>query len=111
MRAVDRLRARASAMRYERIQLFFDSVDRRIAEDKVAESINGYLLARDAGGAEVRRPARRGVAYRMLKEYGNGNVYLALRSTYKEVMLSLARDVLQVGEAERGLSLVARTLA
>ena len=71
-------------MRYEKIQLFFDSVEERVAEDKVAETISGYLFARDESGAEVRRPARRGIAYRMLKEYGNGNVYLALRSSYKE---------------------------
>ncbi len=109
--ALDAARGRAAALRYERVQLFFDSVERRIADDKVAETISGYLFARDDSGAEVRRPARRGIAYRMLKEYGNGNVYLALRSSYKDVVVSLARHALQAGDAEQGLDLLARTLA
>ena len=104
-------RGRAAAMRYERVQLFFDSVERRIADDKVAETISGYLFARDDSGAEVRRPARRGIAFRMLKEFGNGNVYLALRSAYKDVMMSLARHALQAGDADQGLDLLARSLA
>ena len=108
--AVDTVRTRASALRYETIQLFFDSVDKRLAEDKIAETINGYLFARDDAGAEVRRPARRGIAYRMLKEYGNGNVYLALRSAYKDVMRSIARHALRAGDADQGLDLLARAL-
>jgi len=59
----------------------------------------------------VRRPARRGIAYRMLKEYGNGNVYLALRSSYKDVMLSMARHAVRAGDADQGLELLARSLA
>lgn len=109
--AMDSARTRASALRYEKIQLFFDSVDERVAEDKVAETISGYLFARDEAGSEVRRPARRGIAYRMLKEYGNGNVYLALRSSYKDVMLSLARHALHAGDEDQGLDLLARSLA
>lgn len=109
--AMDAARTRASALKYERIQLFFDSVDQRVAEDKVAETISGYLFARDEAGSEVRRPARRGIAYRMLKEHGNGNVYLALRSSYKDVMLSLARHALHAGDADQGLDLLARSLA
>ena len=109
--ALDGARTRASALRYEKIQLFFDCVDERVAEDKVAETISGYLVARDEAGSEVRRPARRGIAYRMLKEYGNGNVYLALRSSYKDVMLSLARHALHGGDADQGLDLLARSLA
>jgi len=66
---------------YHRLRLFYDTVTRRIADDKVAETISAYLVAVDGQGAEVRRPARRGVAYRMLKQFGNGNVFLALRDT------------------------------
>ena len=109
--AMDSARQRASALKYEKIQLFFDSVDERVAEDKVAETINGYLFARDEAGSEVRRPARRGIAYRMLKEHGNGNVYLALRSSFKDVMLSLARHALHAGDGDQGLDLLARALA
>lgn len=109
--AMDNARARASALRYDKIQLFFDSVGDRVAEDKVAETISGYLFARDEAGAEVRRPARRGIAYRMLKEYGNGNVYLALRSSYKDVMLAMARHALYAGDADQGLDLLARSFA
>jgi len=109
--ALGAARERAAALRYERVQLFFDSVERRIADDKVAETISGYLFARDDAGAEVRRPAQRGIAYRMLKEYGNGNVYLALRSSYTDVMMSLARHALRAGDADQGLDLLARTFA
>ncbi len=109
--AMERARSRASAMRYEKIQLFFDSVEERVAEDKVAETISGYLFARDEGGSEVRRPARRGIAYRMLKEYGNGNVYLALRSSYKEVVVAMARHALNTGDADQGWELLAQSLA
>lgn len=63
---------------YARVPLFFDTVTQRIAEDKTAESIAGYLLAYDEAGRECRRPARRGIAFRMLKEFGNGKVMLAL---------------------------------
>lgn len=110
-KAVDMARARASALSYEKIQLFFDSVDERVAEDKVAETISGFLFARDGAGGEVRRPARRGIAYRMLKEYGNGNVYLALRSSYKDVMLAMAQQALRAGEAEQGLDFLGRSFA
>ena len=47
----------------------------RIAEDKVAETIKGYVYAIDDAGVEVRRPARRGVAYRMLKECSGMAMY------------------------------------
>lgn len=109
--AMNSARTQASGLRYEKLQLFFDSVEERVAEDKVAETISGYLFARDEAGSEVRRPARRGIAYRMLKEYGNGNVYLALRSSYKDVMLSLAHHALRAGDADQGLDLLARSLA
>ena len=109
--AVEGLRRRSSAARYERIQLFFDNVASRIADDKVSETINGYLFAYDDAGFEVRRPARRGVGYRMLKEYGNGNVYLALRSSYKDVMMSLARHALRAGDADQAFDLLAPTMA
>ncbi|MCY3797894.1 MAG: bifunctional DNA primase/polymerase [Chloroflexi bacterium] len=109
--AVESLRRRSSGARYERIQLFFENVASRIADDKVSETINGYLVAYDGAGFEVRRPARRGIGYRMLKEYGNGNVYLALRSAYKDVVMSLARHALRAGDAEQGFDLLARTMA
>ena len=104
-------RRRASGLRYEKIQLFYESVEGRVAEDKVADTISGYLFARDESGVEVRRPARRGIAYRMLKEYGNGNVYLALRSSFKDVMLSMARHAVRAGDTDQGLELLARSLA
>lgn len=107
--AVEGVRTRA-ASQYERIRLSYDNVAARIADDKVAESINGYLVAYDDAGVEVRRPARRGIGYRMLKEYGNGNVYLALRSSYREVMMSLARHALRGGDAEQGFDLLARSM-
>ena len=109
--AVASVRRRSLATRYERIQLFFDNVASRIADDKVSETINGYLVAYDDAGFEVRRPARRGVGYRMLKEYGNGNVYLALRSSFKEVMMSLARHQLRAGDSDQGLDRLARSMA
>ena len=109
--AVEAAQRRAAVLRYERVQLSFDNVDARIAEDKVAETINGYLCARDDAGMEVRRPARRGIAYRMLKEFGNGNVFLALRSSYKEVLASLARHAFGSGDGDQGMDLLARTLA
>ncbi len=108
--AVESVRKRAAAVRYEKMRLYFDSVDARIAEDKVAETITGYLLAHDESGREVRRPARRGIAFRMLKEFGNGNVYLALRSAYRDALSSLARHALRAGDAEQGLDFVAQAL-
>ncbi len=107
--AIEAARERARAVRYEKIQLFFGNVASRVADDKVAETINGYLFALDAGGAEVRRPAKRGIAYRMLKEFGDGNVYLALRSSYRAVMQSLARHALRAGDAPQSLELLARS--
>ncbi len=77
------------SVKVERLQLFFDTVAQRIAEDKVAETISGYLYALDASGAQVRRPARRGIAYRMLKEFGEGKVFLALREGAEESLPSL----------------------
>ena len=109
--AVEAARKRAAVVRYQRVPLSFESVDGRIAEDKVAETINGYLVARDEAGMEVRRPARRGIAYRMLKEFGNGNVYLALRSSYRDVLASLARHALGAGDGDQGLDLLAQSMA
>lgn len=109
--AVASLRRRSVAARYERIQLFFDNVASRIADDKVSETINGYLVAYDDAGIEVRRPARRGVGYRMLKEFGNGNVYLALRSSYKEVMMALARHARRAEDSDHGRDLLVRAMA
>ena len=104
-------RERAARLRYVRSRLDYDTVAERIAEDKVAETINGYLVARDGAGAEVRRPARRGVAYRMLKEFGVGNVYLALRESYNEAVAAVARHMVDVGEPDAGASVLARSMA
>lgn len=106
--AIESIRERTAASGYEKIQLSYGNVAARIADDKVAETINGYLVAVTEGGAEVRRPAKRGVAYRMLKEFGDGNVYLALRSSFKEVMASLARHALLAGDAGQSAELLAR---
>lgn len=105
-------RAGASIARvgYEKLRLEYDTVAVHIAEDKVAETIRGYLYAGDGLGGEVRRPARRGVAYRMLKEYGEGNVYLALRDSYSEVVSTIARHACRVGEQEAGKDLLARSM-
>ena len=104
----DGLVRRASMVRYGKIQLFFDTVGQRIANDKVAESINGYLYALDDAGAQVRRPAKRGIAFRMLKEFGDGNVFLALRSSYMDVLVSLGRHALQAGNDAKGAELLAQ---
>ena len=96
---------------YQKLRLGFETVAVHIAEDKIAETIRGYLYAEDGVGGEVRRPARRGVAYRMLKEFGEGNVYLALRDSYSELMASMARHALRVGDEGAGAGLLARSLA
>lgn len=94
-----RVKESVAASRYQKLRLFFDTVVERIAEDKIAETINGYLYALNEHGKQVRRPARRGIAYRMLKEFGEGNVFLALRDAVDEVLDSLA------GGAERAAGL------
>lgn len=112
LRAVAReVSMRAGRLRYEKIRLQYDTVAQHIAEDKVAETISGYLYARDGMGSEVRRPARRGVAYRMLKEFGEGEVMLAVRDRYAETMSEVARHALRLGEVEAGAGLLARSMA
>lgn len=101
----------AGRIRYERLRLQYDNVASHIAEDKVAESIRGYLVAEDSVGVEVRRPARRGVAYRMLKQFGEGNVYLALRDSYSDLMAAMARHAARVGDEATGAGLLARSMA
>ncbi len=98
-------------LRYERIWLRYDSVAAHIADDKVAESIPGYLYAKTYTGAEVRRPALRGVAYRMLKEFGEGNVCLAVRDSVGEVLSAMAHHALRVGDGGAGASLLARSMS
>ena len=104
-------RSRAAGFRYARTRLAYDTVASVIAEDKVAETIQGYLVAEDAVGAEVRRPARRGVAFRMLKEFGEGNVYLAVRDIGVETLASIARHALRLGDGSAGVRLLARSMA
>jgi len=98
------------AAHYEKFRLRFDSVAERIASDKFAATIDGYLYARDAQGRQLRRPARRGIAYRMLKEFGEGNVFLALRESYSETLLALARGALQAGRLGVGMNVLGRLL-
>ncbi len=94
-------------VRYRRSALTYESVARRIADDKVAESIGAYLVAYDGAGREVRRPARRGVAFRMLKEFGNGEVFLALRDAYEEMTSAKGRGGDGVGWEARWPELLA----
>ena len=68
----------------------------------MAESIHGYLCAQSDRGAEVRRPARRGVAYRMLKEFGEGNVCLVMRESFSELVSSMAQRALKLGDVNAG---------
>ncbi|MCY3575494.1 MAG: bifunctional DNA primase/polymerase [Chloroflexi bacterium] len=86
-----RAKERVVTTGYQKLRLSYSTVAERIADDKIAETINGYLYALDERGQQLRRPARRGIAYRMLKEFGEGNVFLALRDTADEVLVSLAR--------------------
>lgn len=95
-----RVKERAAASAYQKLRLFFDTVAERIAEDKIAETINGYLYALNEHGRQVRRPARRGIAYRMLKEFGEGNVFLALRDSADEALDTLARAAERAAPAQ-----------
>lgn len=101
---VDSVKRRRVASRYRRTALFFESVLQRIADDKIAESIGAYLVAHDVDGAEVRRPARRGIAFRMLKEFGNGRVFLALREAAEAVAGSGGVWSSAVGSTQSGMA-------
>ncbi len=107
----DRASARLLSARYDKLPLQYDTVRDHIAEDKIAETIRGYLVAEDGMGGEVRRPARRGVAYRMLKQYGEGNVYLALRDSFSELMSAMAQHAFRVGEEGAGMGALVRSMA
>jgi len=104
----DFVKRRGPGARMERIPLFFDSVARQIAPDKVAETIRGYLLAYDRDGRQVERPVKRGIAYRMLKQFGEGNVYLASFEGPGELLSAFAKRALRLGEAPRALELLMR---
>ena len=110
-RLLEQAKSLATKVRYDKLRLFYDSVNARIAEDKVAETIGGYLWALDGRGEEVRRPARRGVAYRMLKEFGNGNVFLALRDSYRDLLVTLASHAARGGKETTSLKLMAPLFA
>ena len=107
----DKASARLSRARYEKLPLQYDTVPNHIAEDKIAETIRGYLIAEDGMEGEVRRPARRGVAYRMLKQYGEGNVYLALRDSFSELMSAMAQHAFRLGEEGAGMGVLVRSMA
>ncbi len=107
---VKELGKRASRVRFDKVRLAFDCVDAVIADDKVAGTISGYLYAYDEFGKQARRPARRGVAYRMLKEFGNGNVFLALRDSYSELLVAMARHELRTDAGRPGWNLLASAL-
>ncbi len=89
---------RVDQVRYLSMKLHFDSVINYIAKDDVAETITSYLYAYDEDGNRVHRPAKRGIAYRMLKEFGNGNVYLALLDLHTETWYALARHAVNFNQ-------------
>ncbi len=91
--------------RAERIPLFFDSVAGHIAPDKVAETIKGCLLAFDRDGRPVQRPLKRGIAYRMLKQFGEGNVFLSSLERPGEFLEAFARRALGAGDGDVDLVL------
>jgi hypothetical protein len=92
------VKKRVDKVRYLSMKLHFDSVINYIAKDDVAETITSYLYAYDEDGNRVHRPAKRGIAYRMLKEFGNGNVYLALLDLHTETWYALARHAVRFDE-------------
>lgn len=105
---VDFVKGRGRSGLVERVPLFFESVGKQIAPDKVAETIRGYLLAYDRDGRRVERPVKRGIAYRMLKQFGEGNVYLASFEGPGELLYAFAKRALRLGEAPRALELLMR---
>jgi len=105
---VDFVKRRAPGGAAERLPLFFESVARQIAPDKIAETIKGYLLAYDRDGRRVERPVKRGIAYRMLKQFGEGNVYLASFEGPGELLYAFAKRALRLGEAPRAMELLMR---
>ena len=107
---VEFVKRQVAGVGVERVPLFFESVAKQIAPDKVAETIRGYLVAHDRDGQRVERPAKRGIAYRMLKQFGEGNVYLASFEGRGEVLYSFARRALRLGEAPRALELLMRAV-
>jgi hypothetical protein len=92
------VKKRVNQVRYLSLRLHFDSVVNRIAKDDVAETITSYLYAFDEDGNRVHRPAKRGIAYRMLKEFGDGNVYLALLDLHAETWYALARHAVKFNQ-------------
>jgi|GEM_PF-1155796 len=104
------VKQRTKRVRYYEMQLHFDSVISHIAKDDVAETITSYLFAYDQDGDVVKRPARRGIAFRMLKEFGNGNVYLALMDTHTEMFFALARHALRFGQLSTAMKFLLSAL-
>lgn len=88
---VQQVKKRLNQVRYFTFPLDFDSVVQYIAKDDVADTITSYLYAFDDDGNRVHRPAKRGIAYRMLKEFGNGRVFLALFDEQMAMWYSLAK--------------------
>ena len=105
---VDFVKRQRGAALADQVPLFFQSVARQIAPDKVAETIKGYLVAYDRDGRRVERPVKRGIAYRMLKQFGEGNVYLASLEGPGELLVAFAKRALRLGEEPRALELLMR---
>lgn len=102
------VKSRRHEARVQRVPLFFESVAKQVAPDKVAETIKGYLLAYDRDGRRVERPAKRGIAYRMLKQFGEGNVYLATLERTGDLLLAVARRAMRLRDTPRALELLMR---
>lgn len=92
---VQQVKKRLNQVRYFTFPLDFDSVVQYIAKDDVADTITSYLYAFDDDGNRIHRPAKRGIAYRMLKEFGNGRVFLALFDEQMAMWYSLAKFAIQ----------------
>lgn len=96
-RLLEAVKRQLTKVSYLTIPLKFDTVHNNIPSDDVAETINCYLYALDEFDREVRRPAKQGIAYRLLKEFGEGRVFLALRDEQMQVWYSLAKFAIKIG--------------
>lgn len=100
------VKRRAPEKAVARMPLFFNSVASQIAPDKIAQTIKGYLWAYDGAGQRIERPLKRGIAYRMLKQFGEGKVYVARFDGAGELLQALAKRALRMGESPQALQLM-----